>query len=90
MCGFRINNIIIDISSSANVLFNGAYERMALMLPKKLKPYDHELYRFNSALVKVRGMVSFPVELEYERHVDKHEIDFLVVDLDSPYIAILG
>lgn len=90
MCVFRINNVMIDIDSSADVLFNRAYEKMALMLLKKLKPYDHQLYGFNGAPVKVRGVISLPIEIGDKKHVDKHEMDFLIIDFNSPYTVILG
>lgn len=38
ICGFRVNHMMIDTVSNADVLFNYAYERMAPKLPKKLKP----------------------------------------------------
>ena len=61
--GFRINNVMINITSSVDVLFNRTYEKMVPLLTKNLKPYDHDLYVFNDSMVKVRGIISLPVEL---------------------------
>ena len=45
ICGFQVRNMMVDTGSSADVLFNYVYEKMAPKLPKKLKPYDHNLFR---------------------------------------------
>ena len=82
--------MMVDTGSSVDVLFNRAYEKMASKLPKKLRPYDHDLFGFNGQSVKVRGIISLPVELGDGKHTATHELDFLVVDSDSPYTAILG
>ena len=63
---------------------------MTPKLPKKLKPYDHELFRFNGQAVKVRGIITLPVELGDAKHTATHKMDFLVIESDPPYIAILG
>ena len=47
ICGFQVENMIVNIGSSADVLFNRAYEKMAPKLPKKLRLYDHDLFGFN-------------------------------------------
>lgn len=60
------------------------------MLRKKLKPYDHDLYRFNGSPVKVQGIISLLVELGDEQHIDKHKIDFLVVEVDFPLHKNIG
>ena len=90
ICCFQVENIMVDIGSSANMLFNLAYEKMAPKLPKKLKPYDHNLFGFSRQLVKVRGIITLLVELGNGKYTAIHELDLLVVDLDSPSIAILG
>ena len=82
--------MMVDIGNSVDVLFNRAYEKMAPKLLKKLKLYDHDLFRFNGQAVKVRGIMSLPVELGDGKHVATHELDFLVVNSDSPYMAIMG
>lgn len=80
---------MIDIESSSDILFNHAYETMAPKLWKKLKPYDHELYRFNSQPLKVSDIISLPMDLGNEKHITKHDIDFLVVGSWLPYGTIL-
>ena len=90
ICGFRVENMMVDIGSSADVLFNWAYEKMAPKISKKLRPYDHDLFGFNGQPVKVRSIISLPVELGDGKHTATRELEFLVVDSDSPYTAILG
>ena len=90
ICGFQVGNMMVDIGSSAGILFNCAYEKMALKLTKKLKPYDHDLFGFNGQAVKAWGIITLPIKLEDGKHTATHELDFLVVDSDSPYTAILG
>ena len=53
ICGFQVENMMVDTGSSIDVLFNCADEKMAPQLPKKLKPYDHDLFGFNGHIVKV-------------------------------------
>ena len=40
--------------------------------------------------MKVRGIISLPIKLRDGKHVATHELDFLVIDSDSPYKAILS
>ena len=81
---------MVDTESSVDVLFNRTYEKMVPKLTKKLKPYDHDLFGFNGQVVKVRGIITLLVKLKDVIHTATHLLDFLVVDSDSPYTAILG
>ena len=71
--------MMVDTGGSVDVLFNLTYEKIGLKLPKKLKPYDHDLFGFNGQAVKVRGIISLPIKLKDGKPVVIHKLDFLVV-----------
>ena len=55
----------------------------------RLKPYNHDLYQFDGRLVRPRGIIKLPLELGDEgSKYAVREVEFLVVDVDSPYNAI--
>ena len=51
IAGWKIERVMIDIGSSADILFNSCYEKIRATLTPKLRPYDHELFGFDGHLV---------------------------------------
>ena len=81
---------MIDTGSSADILFNSCYEQIHAMLTQKLKPYDHELYCFDSHPVRLRGVIKLPLQLGDGDNYVTNDIEFVMVDCFSPYNIILG
>ena len=81
---------MIDTGVSTDILFGHCYEQIKHTIQARLRPYTHHLYGFDGELVRPRGIIKLPLKLrdEITRCATK-EIEFLVVDVDSPYNAIL-
>ena len=63
---------------------------MWYVLKVNLKPYDHELFKFDGRPVEPRGVIKLPPQLgDGDNYVTK-DIEFVIVDCFSPYNAILG
>ena len=75
----------------ADILFNHCYEQIKHTIHTQLKPYYHDLYGFDGRPIKLRGIIKLPLELGDEglKYATK-EVEFLMVDNESPYNAILG
>ncbi|XP_019053926.1 PREDICTED: uncharacterized protein LOC109114912 [Nelumbo nucifera] len=86
---FRVKRILVDYSSSTNILFLEAFKRMELD-ETDLQPIDIPLVCFNGEVVCPLGKVRVPVEAGSPLHTVHFEHDFLVVATLSPYNAILG
>ena len=54
--------------------------------PKDLRAYDSPLVSFNGKVVILRGQIRLPVQAGSE----VVEMDFIVVDAYSPYMAIVA
>ena len=59
----------------------------------KLRSYDHDLYSFDGKPLRPRGIIKLPLELKDDPDrkglYTSHDIEFLVVNIDSPYNAIV-
>ena len=81
----------MDTGASADILFNHCYEQIKHTIQARLRPYDHDLYGFDGRPVKPRGIIKLPLELgDGGLRYAMREVEFLVVDVESPYNVILG
>ena len=84
---------MIDTEASIDILFNHCYEQINYTIPTKLRAYDHDLYGFDRKLVQLRVIIQLPLELsdnsDKKGLYTSHDIEFLVIDIASPYNAIL-
>ncbi|XP_042489907.1 uncharacterized protein LOC122069891 [Macadamia integrifolia] len=85
----RVKRILVDNSSSANILFLEAFQKMGLD-KEKLKKVEHQLQGFLGALVRVEGLIELPVRAGTRDSQVTVIINFLVVDITSAYNVILG
>ena len=61
IAGWKVEIVMIDIESNANILFNTCYEQIRATLKQNLKPYDHELFGFDGRPVRPRGVIKLPL-----------------------------
>ncbi|KAL0383728.1 UNVERIFIED_CONTAM: hypothetical protein Scaly_0660100 [Sesamum calycinum] len=81
--------VIIDSSSSADILFGEAYDQMQFgNVP--LEAVDTSLYGFAGELVHPRGMILLSLTLGTAPLRKTCLLKFLVVDIPSAYNVILG
>ena len=85
---------MIDTGASVDILFNHCYEQIRHNIPMKLRSYDHDLYSFDGKPLRPRGIIKLPLELKDDPDrkglYTSHDIEFLVVNIDSPYKLYLG
>ncbi|XP_026400328.1 uncharacterized protein LOC113296220 [Papaver somniferum] len=80
-----INRILIDPGSSINILFYPTYKTMGGR-DEELIPSTYKIYGFNGAANKPKGEVTMRILLQNM----PTEIVFCVVDVESPYNALIG
>lgn len=71
-------------------MFNCCYEKIQPILKPHLKPYDHELYKFNGKSIRPWGVIKLLLQLKDADNYVIKDIEFVVVDYFSSYNAILG
>ncbi len=88
IAGFTTRRVMIDNSSSADILYLPAYQQMKLD-KDKLRPMDAPLMGFKGDKVCPVGIVTLPITVRiYPKTVSK-TVDFLIVNCSSVYNAII-
>ena len=83
--GYDVRRVMIDEGSAAEVMYPDLYRGLGLT-PQDLTAYSSPLVSFEGRSVIPLGMIRLPVQTGSE----VVEVDFIVVDVFSPYTAILG
>ncbi|XP_023872077.1 uncharacterized protein LOC111984694 [Quercus suber] len=74
---------MVDDGSGAEIMYSNLYKGLKLG-PEDLMPYNSPLMSFDGKVVTPKGQIRLPVQTGPEIV----EVDFIVVDTYSPYIAI--
>ena len=82
---YDVRKVIVDQGSAADVMYPDLYNRLGLK-PEHLTTYSSPLMSFEGRMVIPKGQIRLPVQAG----TDVVEVDFIVVDVFSPYTAILG
>ncbi|XP_065632215.1 uncharacterized protein LOC136068683 [Quercus suber] len=83
--GYDVRRVMVDDGSAAEVMYPDLFRGLNLK-PEDLTTYSSPLVGFEGKSVAPLGMVRLPVQTGS----DMVEVDFIVVDAFSPYMAILG
>ncbi|KAK3024869.1 hypothetical protein RJ639_044481 [Escallonia herrerae] len=86
---FQVKRILIDIGSSADILFEDAFLQMGIS-EDRVKPITSPLYGFTGASAPVRGIAPLTVIIGEAPQQATHTLDFLIVKVKSSYNGILG
>ena len=87
--GFNTRRILINNSSSANIIYLSAFQQLKIDL-ERLRPFKSPLISFNRDRVYPKGIVTLTIIVRsYPRQLT-HQLDFLVVDCHSSYNVIIG
>ncbi|KAL0409604.1 UNVERIFIED_CONTAM: Transposon Ty3-G Gag-Pol polyprotein [Sesamum radiatum] len=89
LANYEVGQILIDSGSSADILFEEAYDQMQLG-DISLEKVNTSLYGFAGEVVHLRGMVSLPLTMGRGTTRKTCLLKFLVVDVPSAYNVILG
>ncbi|XP_030924214.1 uncharacterized protein LOC115951099 [Quercus lobata] len=77
--------VMIDQGSGAKIMYPNLYKGLNLK-PENLTAYGSHLVSFEGKMVIPKGQIRLPVQTGS----DVVEVDFIVVDIFSPYTTIMG
>ena len=83
--GYEVKRVMVDQDSGAEIIYRHLYKGMNLR-PEDLAAYNSPLVSFDRKVVIPRGQIRLPVQVGSE----VVEVDFIVVDTYSPYMAIVA
>ena len=80
-----MKRVMIDQGSAAEIMYPDLFKGLGLK-PQDLTTYNSPLVSFEGKMVVPRGQIRLPVQTGS----DVMEVDFIVIDVFSPYTAIMG
>ena len=83
--GYDVKRVMIDQGSAAEIMYPDLYKGLGLK-PKSLIAYSSSLVSFKGKMVVPKGQIRLPVQTG----LDVVEVYFIMVDVFSPYTAIIG
>ena len=83
--GYDVKRVMVDQGSEAETMYLDLYKGLNLK-PEDLTGYDSPLLGFDGKVVFSKGQIRLPMQVGSE----VVEVDFIVVDAYSPYIAIVA
>nr|XP_023884746.1 uncharacterized protein LOC111996944 [Quercus suber] len=83
--GYDVKRVRVDQGSTVEIMYLDLYKRLNLK-PQDLTPYNSPLISFEGRVVTPKGQIRLPVQTGSE----VVEVDFVVVDVYSPYSAIVA
>ena len=87
ICSFDVKRVLIDPGSSSEVMYLNAYNQLRRFIPKRdIRPVEAPIYSFSGDPVWPICIVYVPVTIG---EVTKN-VEFFVMNIDSPYNALLG
>ena len=84
----RVKRILIDDGSNIDIIIYDAISEMGRR--SDLQPFKTELYGFRGHPMYPKGRITLPVKVGDGEHTITHPIEFIVVDTNKWYNAILG
>ena len=83
--GYNVKRVTVDQGSGVEIMYLDLYRGMNLK-PEYLTTYDSPLVSFDGKIVILKGQIRLPMQVGLE----VVEVDFIVVDAYSPYMAIVA
>ncbi|XP_050241291.1 uncharacterized protein LOC126690210 [Quercus robur] len=83
--GYDVRKVLVDQGSAVEIMYPDLYKGLNLK-PEDLTAYDSPLVSFKRKTVTLRGQIRLPIQTG----LDVVEVDFIVVDAYSPYMAIVA
>ncbi|XP_050286555.1 uncharacterized protein LOC126725731 [Quercus robur] len=83
--GYDVRRMMVDQGSAVDIMYPDLYKGLGLK-PEDLTTYNSPLVSFEGMMVAPKGLIRLPVQAG----TDVVEVDFIVVDVFSPYTAIMG
>ena len=83
--GYDVRRVMVDQGSVVDIMYPDLYKGLGLK-PEDLTTYNSPLVSFKGRMVAPKGLIRLPVQAG----MDVVEVDFIVVDVFSPYTTIMG
>ena len=83
--GYDVKRVMIDQGSAADIMYPDLYKELGLK-SENLAAYSSPLVSFEGRMIIPKGQIRLPVQIG----TDVVEVDFIVVDVFSPHMAIMG
>ena len=83
--GYDVKRVVVDQGSAAEIMYPDLYKRLGLK-SEDLTTYSSPLVSFEGKMVVPKGQIRLLMQVG----ADVVEVDFIVIDAFSPYIAIMG
>ena len=82
---YDVKRVMIDQGNVVEIMYPDLYKGLGLK-SKNLTTYSSPLVSFEGKMVVPKGQIRLPTQVG----TDVVEVDFIVVDAFSPYMAIMG
>ena len=82
--GYDVKRVLVDQGNTVKIMYPDLYKGLRLK-PKDLTTYDSPLISFEEKTVIPKGQIRLPIQAGSEMV----EVDIIVVDAYSPYMAIV-
>ena len=83
--GYDVKRVMIDQGSGVEIMYPNLYKGLNLK-PENLTAYNSPLVSFEGKMVVPECQIRLPIQTS----PNVVEVDFIVVDTFSPYMAIMG
>ena len=83
--GYDVKRIMIDQGSAVDIMYPDLYKGLGLK-HEDLAAYSSPLVSFEGRMVVPKGQIRLPVQT----NMDVVDVDFIVVDVFSPYTVIMS
>ena len=83
--GYDVRRVMIDQGSAVDIMYPDLYKGLGLK-PENLAAYNSSLVSFEGRMVIPKGQIRLPMQAG----TDVMEVDFIIVDVFSPYMAVMG
>ena len=83
--GYDVKRVMVNQGSGVEIMYPNLYRGLNLK-PEDLTAYDSPLVSFDEKVVILRGQIRLPVQVGSK----VVEVDFIVVNTYSPYMAIMA
>ena len=82
--GYDVKRVMVDKGSAAEIMYPDLFKGLNLRT-EDLTPYSSPLISFEGKVIIPKGQIKLPVQTSSETV----EVDFILVDAYSPYIALV-
>ena len=83
--GYDVKRVMVDQGSAMDIMYPDLYKGLGLK-PEDLATYSSPLVSFEGRMFAPKGLIRLPVQAG----MDVVKVDFIVVDVFSPYTSIMG